>query len=100
LIEKDSGLIRKLWENRDKVVRLLKGIHCDIMGSETPVIPLRTGTLDDTVRVSRHLYERGIYAPTIRPPTVKEPRIRITVTATHTSEDIEKLIEALKELKK
>jgi 7-keto-8-aminopelargonate synthetase-like enzyme len=70
------------------------------MGSETPVIPLRTGTLENTVRVSKHLYERGIFAPAIRPPTVREARIRITVTAAHTAEDIERLIEALTELKK
>ncbi len=100
LIEKDSELIEKLWENRDKVVRLLKDIHYDIMGSETPVIPLRTGTLENTVRVSKHLYERGIFAPAIRPPTVREPRIRITVTAAHNAEDIQRLIEALAECKR
>jgi 7-keto-8-aminopelargonate synthetase-like enzyme len=50
------------------------------------------------LRVSRHLYERGIYAPAIRPPTVKEPRIRITLTAAHLREDIARLIEALKEI--
>ena len=59
------------------------------MGSETPIIPLKTGTVEDTLRISRHLYEKGIFAPAIRPPTVMEPRIRITVTAAHTDEDIE-----------
>jgi 8-amino-7-oxononanoate synthase len=100
LIEKDSELIKRLWENRNEAVRLLKDIHCDTMGSETPIIPIRTGTLENTVRVSKHLYERGIFAPAIRPPTVKKPRIRITITAAHTSEDIERLIEALKDLKR
>jgi 7-keto-8-aminopelargonate synthetase-like enzyme len=66
------------------------------MGSETPIIPIRTGTLENTLRISRHLYKRGVFAPAIRPPTVKEPRIRITVTASHTAEDIERLIKALK----
>jgi 8-amino-7-oxononanoate synthase len=100
LIEKDSELIKRLWENRNEAVRLLKDIHCDTMGSETPIIPIRTGTLENTVRVSKHLYERGIFAPAIRPPTVKKPRIRITITAAHTSEDIERLIQALKDLKR
>jgi len=100
LIEKDSELMEKLWENRNKTSYLLQSAGYDIMGSETPIIPVRTGTLENTVRVSTHLYERGIFAPAIRPPTVKEPRIRITMTAAHASEDIEKLIEALTELKK
>jgi 8-amino-7-oxononanoate synthase len=100
VIEKDSELIKKLWKNRNEAVRLLKDVHCDTMGSETPIIPLRTETLKNTMRVSKHLYERGIFAPAIRPPSVKEPRIRITVTAAHASEDIERLIEALTELKR
>jgi 8-amino-7-oxononanoate synthase len=100
LIEKDPELIKKLWKNRNEAVRLLKDINYDTIGTETPIIPIRTGTLENTVRVSKHLYESGIFAPAIRPPTVKEPRIRITTTAAHTSEDIERLIEALRELKK
>jgi len=39
--------------------------------------------------------ENSVFAPAIRPPTVKEPRIRITVTAAHTAKDIERLIKAL-----
>jgi len=99
IIEKDSDLIKKLWANRNKVVNNIKDIGYDIMGSETPIIPIRTGTIENTLHVSRHLYEKGIFAPAIRPPTVKEPRIRITVTASHTNEDIERLIEALREVK-
>ncbi len=98
LIERDPELIKRLWSNRDKVAHGIKNIGYDIMGSETPIIPVRTGTVENTLRVSGHLYEKGIYAPTIRPPTVKEPRIRITVTAAHTQEDIERLINALKEV--
>ncbi|MEW6214246.1 MAG: 8-amino-7-oxononanoate synthase [Nitrospirota bacterium] len=96
LIKKDSELIKRLWANREKLSLCLKDIGYDIMESETPIIPIRTGTVENTLRVSRHLYEKGIFAPAIRPPTVKEPRIRITVTAAHTEEDIERLIEALK----
>ncbi|HYA11412.1 MAG TPA: 8-amino-7-oxononanoate synthase [Thermodesulfovibrionales bacterium] len=99
LIEKDSELIKRLWANRNKVAHLLKDIGYDIMGSETPIVPIKTGTIENTLRISRHLYEKGIFAPGIRPPTVKEPRIRITVTAAHTAEDIERLINALKECK-
>ncbi len=100
LIEKDSELIKRLWANRNEIARLLKGIGYDIGGSETPIIPIRTGTLENTLKISRYLYERGVFAPAIRPPTVKEPRIRITITASHTQVDIERLIEALKELQK
>jgi 8-amino-7-oxononanoate synthase len=96
LIANDTDIINRLWENRDKVVRGIQAAGYDIMGSETPIIPIRTGSLQNTLRIAQHLQEQGIFAPAIRPPSVKEPRIRITVTSAHTDEDIEKLIEALK----
>ncbi|MBI5188967.1 MAG: 8-amino-7-oxononanoate synthase [Nitrospirae bacterium] len=100
LIENDSELIKRLWANRDRVADCIKEIGYDIMESGTPIIPIKTETVENTLRVSKYLYEeKGIFAPAIRPPTVKESRIRITVTAAHTDEDIERLIEALKEVK-
>ena len=96
LVEHDSGPLLKLRSNREKLANGLSSLGFDIMGSETPIIPIKTGTIKDTLRISRRLFENGIYAPAIRPPTVKAPRIRITVTAAHTDEDIERLIEALK----
>lgn len=98
LIKNDSGLIKKLWENRDRAASDIKDSGYDIMGSETPIIPLKTGNVEDTLRISRHLYEKGLFAPAIRPPAVIEPRIRITVTASHTNNDIERLIMTLREV--
>ena len=98
LIKNDSELIKKLWENRDGAASDIKDSGYDIMGSETPIIPLKTGNVEDTLRISRHLYEKGLFAPAIRPPTVIEPRIRITVTASHTNNDIERLIMTLREV--
>jgi 8-amino-7-oxononanoate synthase len=95
LVEHNSGPLFKLRSNREKLANSLSALGFDIMGSETPIIPIKTGTIKDTLRISRRLFEKGIYAPAIRPPTVKTPRIRITVTAAHTDEDIEKLIEAI-----
>jgi 8-amino-7-oxononanoate synthase len=99
LIENDPALIKKLWENRSRAVDAIRDTGFDIRGSETPIIPIMTVTVEETLQISRHLLEKGIFAPGIRPPTVKEPRIRITVTAAHTDEDIGRLIEALKEAK-
>ncbi len=96
LIESDSVLIKKLWEKRKKLAASIKNIGYDIMGSESPIIPIRTGTVENTLRVSKFLFGEGIFAPAIRPPTVKESRIRINITALHTDEDIDRLIETLK----
>jgi 8-amino-7-oxononanoate synthase len=97
LMEQTPDLIQKLWMNRDRLAYALRGRGFDIGQSETPIIPLKTGTVNDALALSRHLYEKGIYVPAIRPPTVKEPRLRITVTAGHSEEDIRSLISALTE---
>ncbi|MBA3071342.1 MAG: aminotransferase class I/II-fold pyridoxal phosphate-dependent enzyme [Nitrospirae bacterium] len=95
VIEKEPELLNKLWSNREQAVHGITKLGYDIMGSETPIIPVRTGTIAEALHISQHLMENGIFAPAIRPPTVKEPRIRITVTSAHTAEDIERLIKAL-----
>ncbi len=96
IIANDSSLLKKLWANREKTVRGIQACGYDTGQSDTPIIPIMTGTVENTLRVSGRLFENGIYAPAIRPPTVREPRIRVTVTAAHTDEHIERLIEALR----
>lgn len=95
VMEREPELLDRLWSNRELAVHGITKLGYDIMGSETPIIPVRTGTVEEALRISQHLMKNGIFAPAIRPPTVKEPRIRITVTAAHTAEDIESLIKAL-----
>ena len=99
VIEKEPELLNKLWSNREQAVHGITKLGYDIMGSETPIIPVRTGTVEKALQISRHLMGNGIFAPAIRPPSVKEPRIRITVTAAHTAEDIARLIKALGSIK-
>jgi len=93
----ETDRLKKLWANREKLAKGVTGLGYDTMGSETPIIPIRTGSVENTIRISEHLRRNGIFAPAIRPPTVKESRIRINITAAHTDEDIERLVEALRE---
>ena len=48
--------------------------------------------------LSRALFDKGIYVHAIRPPTVPDgtARLRISIMATHTKEDLEKALEVLK----
>lgn len=98
IIEERPEFIRRLWSRRERLVSALKEIGCDTGESRTPIIPLITGDLESTVSISSALFEDGIYAPAIRPPSVKIPRVRITVTAGHSEEDIDRLAEAIKNL--
>ncbi|MDD5435478.1 MAG: aminotransferase class I/II-fold pyridoxal phosphate-dependent enzyme, partial [Nitrospira sp.] len=95
LVEKKSALIDRLWANRDKTLKGMSRLGYNLTDSETPIIPLKSETVEDALEMSRYLFKKRIVVPAIRPPTVKEPRIRITVTAAHTDRDIDRLIEAL-----
>ncbi|MFA6563395.1 MAG: 8-amino-7-oxononanoate synthase [Verrucomicrobiia bacterium] len=65
----------------------------------SPIIPLLIGDEARAVECSRQLFERGLFAPAIRYPTVARgaARLRLTVTAAHTSEQTKLLIKALSE---
>jgi 8-amino-7-oxononanoate synthase len=63
----------------------------------TPIIPVCLGDPQRTLQVARKLFEAGIYVPAIRPPTVPRDRsmLRISLTAAHTAEDLDQLLEQL-----
>jgi 8-amino-7-oxononanoate synthase len=60
----------------------------------TPILPVIIGQSKEAVNLSEHLWERGILAPSIRPPTVpdNQSRLRISLSASHTQEDIDYLL--------
>jgi 8-amino-7-oxononanoate synthase len=65
--------------------------------SETPIQPLIVGSNEDALLASAKLKERGILVPAIRPPTVPAgtARLRITLSAAHTLDDVRRLVEAI-----
>ena len=65
--------------------------------SPTPVQPLIVGSNDVTMILSSELEKAGLRVPGIRPPTVPEgqARLRITLCATHTASDIDRLLQPL-----
>lgn len=99
IIDKDQGLIRKLWENTLTMTQGLKEAGFDTMESETPIIPVKIGDNHKVMEASRRLLEHGVFVQGIRPPTVPEgtSRLRVTVTAAHTGEDLEKALAAFRE---
>ena len=79
----------------------LKSLDYDILNSETPIIPILAGNVVNAIKTGNYLRRKRIFAPAIRPPTVPEGkcRIRFSVTAAHTYEDIDMVLESLKKFK-
>lgn len=94
---------------RERLLELIAGLRQGLklrrwrlMDSTTPIQPVIIGTNQETLAVSEALRERGIWVPAIRPPTVPkgEARLRISLSAAHTVEDVERLAQVLNELEK
>ncbi len=50
--------------------------------SDTPIIPVLTGDVPSTLKLSGHLLSQGFFVPSIRPPTVPlgEGRVRLSIS--------------------
>jgi len=73
-----------------------------VTASQTAIQPLLIGEDEEAMRTSQQLFEQGFLVTAIRPPTVPEgtSRLRITLSAKHTREHIDQLIEAFCKLLK
>ena len=67
-------------------------------GHPSPIIPIIVGDEDRALAASAALAAEGILVPAIRPPTVPvgTSRLRVTVSAAHTGDDLKRLTEALR----
>ena len=72
----------------------------DLMPSSSPIQPLVVGDPARALAFSQALEERGLLIGAIRPPTVPDgtSRLRITLTAAHQTDDVDRLLEVLGEL--
>jgi 8-amino-7-oxononanoate synthase len=79
----------------------LTGGRWALMPSVTPIQPLLIGSSHEAVSVSESLRRRGFLVPAIRPPTVPKgtARLRISLSAAHSVDDVHSLADALNQVK-
>jgi 7-keto-8-aminopelargonate synthetase-like enzyme len=66
-------------------------------GHPSPIIPVVLGSEQAALNASASLLQEGLWVPAIRPPTVPvgTSRLRVTLSAAHSDEDVTRLIHAL-----
>lgn len=79
--------------------RLLSNIDRVRSGHPSPIIPILIGSESNALMVSERLLARGILVPAIRPPTVPAgtSRLRIAMSAAHSNDQIDLLLNVLGE---
>ncbi len=70
------------------------------VASATAIQPLIIGENEEALRVAAGLYGQGLWVPAIRPPTVPvgTARLRVTLSAAHTADEVARLACSLNEL--
>ncbi|HYP66662.1 MAG TPA: 8-amino-7-oxononanoate synthase [Thiobacillaceae bacterium] len=101
LIAAGDARRKRLQRNIDRLRTGLHGLDgWALMNSSTPIQPLLVGENQAALALSQQLLEYGLLVPAIRTPTVPRgtARLRISLSAAHTDEDLGALIGALLEL--
>jgi 8-amino-7-oxononanoate synthase len=96
----EPGLRRHLWSLRERLAKGLAALGADTFGSATPILPVRLGRPEAALKAQAALWDAGLWVPAIRPPTVPKDscRLRISLSARHSEQDVDRLLTCLKEL--
>jgi 8-amino-7-oxononanoate synthase len=98
LIESDDWRRERL---RQHVSRLRDALRDSkpgrLLPSDTPIQPIVIGDNGAALDRMARLWEQGLWVPAIRPPTVPvgTARLRVTLSAAHSEQDVDRLIEGL-----
>ncbi len=97
LIDSDPTLVGRLRDRIREFRGACERLGVPAMPSETAIHPIVMGTAGRAVSASRELASRGFLVPAIRPPSVPEgtSRLRVSLSAAHTAEDVARLAAAL-----
>jgi 8-amino-7-oxononanoate synthase len=99
-------IIRQGQDLRDALQRNIAHLRQGLSGSPFHLLPSATAIqpviIGDNVaasNLSKSLWDQGLWVPAIRPPTVPQgtARLRISLSAAHTTADIDRLVAAMKE---
>ncbi len=97
IIENESWRREKLAELINYFRQQMAAVDLELMPSETAIQPILVGDNHRALRISELLLAQGILVTAIRPPTVPvgTARLRVTLSAGHDKQHIDRLVSAL-----
>ncbi len=97
VVQTEPEIRHRLWHHIQKMHDGLKSIGFETGLIFSPIFPVVIGLEKRALQLSDALLEQGILVPAVRYPTVPKgkARLRVTVSAAHREEDIQKLLRAL-----
>jgi 8-amino-7-oxononanoate synthase len=95
IVQTEPQRRQQLWQNLTVLKQALSAAQIEPFSTESQIVALKVGDTAQTLKMAAYLKQNDIFAPAIRPPTVPTARIRLTLMATHTSAQIEALVDCL-----
>ncbi len=98
IIQNEPDRRQRLRENRNYLYSELKNIGFQLTKTQSPILPIIVKSPETVMKMSQALYEAGVYAPAIRPPTVpkESSRLRLTVSSEHTLDQLQRVVETIR----
>jgi 8-amino-7-oxononanoate synthase len=100
VLQQEPERRKQLWANTKRLADGFKHLGFDVGPSETPIIPILIGPLDRTLLMWRKVYDAGVFTNPVVPPAVplSQCRLRTSVMATHTADQIDYALETIGKL--
>jgi glycine C-acetyltransferase len=102
LLENSTDLVDRLWENTRFFKAEMQKLGFNIGQSVTPITPVMLGESALAQQFSRDLFDEGVFAMALGFPTVPrgKARIRVMISASHGSQELEKGLAAFEKVGK
>jgi len=101
IMEQEPERAERVVKIGERVRSELRGMGYNVGASQTPIIPIVIGDMMDTMKAWKILFAAGIYTNVALPPAVppNEALLRTSYMATHTDEQVDRVLESFKRLK-
>lgn len=90
----------RLWRNVRKMHAGYRAMGFDIGPTESPVVPIMTGTIERTLRFWHALFDAGVFVNPILAPAVPVDMclLRTSYMATHTDAELDRVLEIMERI--
>ena len=100
ILEKEPERMENLWKVTNYALKRFKEEGFEIGDTESPIIPLYVRDIEKTFIVTKLAYEAGVFINPVIPPACapQDTLVRFALMATHTEEQVERGVQALKKI--
>lgn len=97
VLTQEPQRLQQLTKNSHYLRQCLDQRKLKRLPSASPIVCIQVKDAATVISLGNHLKSQGILASAVRPPTVPTSRLRLTVMATHTKENIDRLVKEIQE---